>query len=167
LLELQVRPQALGPVPCYKPRNLTPRIVEITEETYVGRTRLDTSRYPAVTDRIDAERTFDGDSPDLIHKPHAKGARFNTFFAAFTLFRVNRYDSLRSKVRRVEFTNGYAYRILTLIALHRNEFFAGEWAPPVFSFNDFVERHVKGEAVLVLAGHPAGVAANTPRCIDD
>jgi hypothetical protein len=141
-------------------------IIQVSENADLRGARGHARRFSSGPDQVYAKPAFHDNAFSLIRKPDLIRAGFNAILATHASFSVNQDHSFGRCINGPGRAHALAWSVLALVALERNEFLAkrGEFAPLLFL--DPVERLVEFEVLLILAGHPAGMAADTLGCIN-
>jgi hypothetical protein len=141
-------------------------IVQVPENADLCGARGHTSRFSSSPNQVYTKPALNDNALMLIRKPDLVRAGFNAIFAAHTPFAVNQDHSFGRRVNGPGRAHTLAWSVLALVALERNEFFGKRGEFSALFFFDPVERLVEFQVLLILAGHPAGMAADTLGCIN-
>jgi hypothetical protein len=147
-------------------RDLAIGVVEITKHPHPCHAGRHACRPFSLFHEFDAEPAFFNISL-FLDDPHIVGTGHNAVLAADAFVFVNQDDAILPLVRGSGGTDLHTGGIVTMLALNREEFAAVIRKRPVFALFKVVISLFLLKAILVMAGHPAGMTSHTFRFIDD
>jgi hypothetical protein len=150
----------------YELGNSAVGIIQVTENAHLSGARGHASRFSSGPNEVYAKPAFHDNAFPLVTEPDFIRAGFDAIFAPHAPLAVNQDHSFGRCINGPGRANTLAWSVLALIALERDEFFGKRGEFPPLLFLDPVECLVEFQVLLILAGHPAGMAADTLGCIN-
>jgi hypothetical protein len=146
-------------------RYLTVWVIEVTKHPNPCHTGRHTGRFFTLLNKFNAETTFLNitfffNNPDIIRTSG------NAIFATYAFILIHKNHSIFSLVGGSGGTNLHTGRVITMLALDWSKFTCIVGKSPVFSFFEMIIGLLFLKAILVMAGHSAGVTTHAFRFVD-
>jgi hypothetical protein len=140
-------------------------IIKVSEHTNPCHTGCHTGRLFALLNKLDTEPTF-FDITFLLDNSDIVGTSGHAILTAYALIFINQNHSVLSFMRGSGRTDLHTRRIITMLALDRQEFTGIVREIPVFPFFEMIISLLFLEAILVMTGNTTGVTPYTLCFID-